>query len=436
MRNALIVGFVLAVTAVNGWMNLRLWGQRQVAQVREIPAQFKTVEQQHGRQVIGRQKIFRPSRIIELARPPWSNIESDDYLQYARNLRGLGCPEKTVRDILVADIGHNFEERRREIWNDGEDPFWLTGDQMGDLHRQRGRHEHELKLAKWKLLQELLQFPVDEEVLELARKGNGMAGSVVRLLFGFLEREQFIRLYGAASYYTSQGAAIVNFTEGILLPSDYEQARKLREQMRQTLATMLGKDGLGELRLRFSLVKNEEIIPGAQHGFSVSGIELREIWKIKTEHVDLPTRLFVDLGFEDLSTDNKTPTQDEIEVKVAKYLGAERYGDFARGQESDFRDIYEFATGKGLRKEDAVAVFDARSKVAEELGKIDAATDLTPEENLLLRVALKTRVDATINRRFGKIIGAEYRKGEGRNWLDEIVAGVTTVQTEPAEESR
>lgn len=436
MRNALIVGLVLAVTAVNAWMNLRLWQQRQVAQVREVPVQLRTVGQQHGQRVIGRQKIFRPSRIIEQARPPWSNIESDDYLQYAKNLRELGCPDTTVRDILVADIGNNFEERRREIWNTAGDPFWLTGDQMEDLHRERGRREHELKLAKWKLLHELFQYPVDEEVLDLARRGGGIAGGVIRLLFGFLDREQFIRLYGAVAYYTSQADARLNFTEGILLPEDYEHARALREQLRSTVVSMVGENGLEELRLRYSVMKNKEPVPDGEHGFSVSGVELREIWKTKTEHIDLPTELFVDVGFTDLAMDIETPSADEIEVKLAEFLGAERYGDYARGQTEEFRELYRFATENGLRKEEAVAVFEARSKVADELKEINAATDLTVDENLLLRVVLKTRVEATINRRFGKILGAEYRAGEGQNWLNEIIAGAAKVKAEPTEGKR
>src|SRR5437879_3228181 len=34
----------------------------------------------------------------------WRQLESEDYAQYVANLRKVGCPEKTIRDIVVADL--------------------------------------------------------------------------------------------------------------------------------------------------------------------------------------------------------------------------------------------------------------------------------------------------------------------------------------------
>jgi len=34
----------------------------------------------------------------------WSDLESTDYRAYIANLRGVGCPEATVRDIITADV--------------------------------------------------------------------------------------------------------------------------------------------------------------------------------------------------------------------------------------------------------------------------------------------------------------------------------------------
>src|SRR5438552_19039369 len=34
----------------------------------------------------------------------WSEIESADYATYITNLRRIGCPVKTIRDIILADV--------------------------------------------------------------------------------------------------------------------------------------------------------------------------------------------------------------------------------------------------------------------------------------------------------------------------------------------
>jgi hypothetical protein len=45
----------------------------------------------------------------------WRQLESEDYRTYINNLRSVGCPEQTVRDIVSADLFQGFEGRRAEI---------------------------------------------------------------------------------------------------------------------------------------------------------------------------------------------------------------------------------------------------------------------------------------------------------------------------------
>ena len=65
--------------------------------------------------------------VLERAKPfDWRTVESDDYRQYVANLRAIGCPEKTIRDIIMADVTELFRERakhspghRFEYWKPG-----------------------------------------------------------------------------------------------------------------------------------------------------------------------------------------------------------------------------------------------------------------------------------------------------------------------------
>src|SRR5437879_6431121 len=42
----------------------------------------------------------------------WRELESRDYPTYIANLRDIGCPEQTIRDIIIADINALFTQRR------------------------------------------------------------------------------------------------------------------------------------------------------------------------------------------------------------------------------------------------------------------------------------------------------------------------------------
>lgn len=44
----------------------------------------------------------------------WDQVESDDYRVYIANLRGIGCPEETVRDIITADVDKLYATRRQQ----------------------------------------------------------------------------------------------------------------------------------------------------------------------------------------------------------------------------------------------------------------------------------------------------------------------------------
>ncbi len=45
----------------------------------------------------------------------WSQLESADYPTYIANLRGIGCPEQTIREILAADVADSFASRREPL---------------------------------------------------------------------------------------------------------------------------------------------------------------------------------------------------------------------------------------------------------------------------------------------------------------------------------
>lgn len=46
-----------------------------------------------------------------VVRVDWNQVESDDYRKYIANLRAIGCPETTIRDIIIADVNKLFEAR-------------------------------------------------------------------------------------------------------------------------------------------------------------------------------------------------------------------------------------------------------------------------------------------------------------------------------------
>lgn len=72
----------------------------------------------------------------------WHQVESPDYRQYITNLRTIGCPEQTVRDIIIADVTQLYETKASALRRQaGPYEYWRT-DASGDPAQSSG-HLHE-----------------------------------------------------------------------------------------------------------------------------------------------------------------------------------------------------------------------------------------------------------------------------------------------------
>jgi len=71
-------------------------------------------------------KVKPPAQAVAVSAPPivqqaesqpfnWSQLESADYRTYIKNLRGIGCPEATLRAIVTEDVGALYRKRSREL---------------------------------------------------------------------------------------------------------------------------------------------------------------------------------------------------------------------------------------------------------------------------------------------------------------------------------
>jgi hypothetical protein len=64
----------------------------------------------------------------------WRTVESEDYREYIANLRKIGCPEKTIRNVIVADVNNLFRERYRKLFpTTNRVEYWKPGNPLANL---------------------------------------------------------------------------------------------------------------------------------------------------------------------------------------------------------------------------------------------------------------------------------------------------------------
>ena len=65
-----------------------------------------------------------PTAAPSQARFDWHQVESEDYKQYLANLRAIGCPEQTVREIIRADVNDLFASKAAALTRTNQYQYW------------------------------------------------------------------------------------------------------------------------------------------------------------------------------------------------------------------------------------------------------------------------------------------------------------------------
>ncbi|MDB6054504.1 MAG: hypothetical protein JWN25_2027, partial [Verrucomicrobiales bacterium] len=76
----------------------------------------------------------------------WDEIESPDYLTYMANLRSVGCPEETIRDIVLCDINKLYDTRKNSEGSLPSGDYWKSHHWNTEVERDRQK--------KWRQLEE------------------------------------------------------------------------------------------------------------------------------------------------------------------------------------------------------------------------------------------------------------------------------------------
>src|SRR5512139_1665207 len=68
----------------------------------------------------------RTNTIVQRQLFTWHEIESPNYAVYVANLRDIGCPEQTIRDIIIADVNGLFSRRRATELVTPDQQWWRS----------------------------------------------------------------------------------------------------------------------------------------------------------------------------------------------------------------------------------------------------------------------------------------------------------------------
>jgi uncharacterized protein YdcH (DUF465 family) len=340
---------------------------------------------------------------ITAAPPPLAALlATEDLRTLIARLRAAGFPDRAIRAIIEAKLAERNNARLREIAPAPLDAYWksrpLASGAQDEYERAR------LLAEQSRVTRELLGSIVPESDDDISPEQ--------RRRYGNLSAAKIQQLERIAADYEEMKRALVAATGGISLPVDREKIAVLEREKRADLAALLTPEELEGYDMRQSPITRE--LRETLGALKVSEAEFRTIFQI---YDGLSDRIKSPAGF-----DQRTPAEQsawwaqsriaiaERDAQLRATLGEERYAEFARASDREYRELVELAEQNKRPLEEANRIFALRDRVTKETARISADVSLTAVQKAEALESLDRSVRTQLASTFGQSAADDYAK--------------------------
>lgn len=333
--------------------------------------------------------VFRPAPVSPRSVPTpaaipldWRSIESTDYRTYIQNLRKAGCPDETIRDIIIADVNKLYAAR----WKAAHPPdpnwkYWETESKSGKEERQRKPERVALEQEKRALIRELLGVDLDKETRSYALE-SGLEKQERGL--SFLPAEKQTQIRELQEKFRS-ASATVSPAEGAGKEGKVEAQRRmagLEKQFQADLKQILTPGEFDEYQMRNSGLAAK--LRNELNGFEPTEQEFRELFKLYQEVEDQRA------SFPGKWTDQQHDlAQRQLKEQARQLLGDQRYREYQRTRSEEYQDALRTAEKLDLPKETATQLYEINVAIQQQVEAVRANPNLNDKEKETLLRTMK-----------------------------------------------
>ena len=169
----------------------------------------------------------------------WSQLESTDYREYIANLRAVGCPEVTIKDIILTDVMRVYAQRRGQFYHNGH-PFnyWETNDkrklkqsQIEERDRQLAAIDKDLPAVLRELLGINYEREVDKYFVDADEDDDRL---------GFLPEDKRAQVLSLREQFEGKREQVLyKDQDGKPSPDEIEQLRQIDQSQDEALSQVL-----------------------------------------------------------------------------------------------------------------------------------------------------------------------------------------------------
>lgn len=284
----------------------------------------------------------------------WAEIHSGDLRTQIEKLQADGFPPSMIRAIVAAQVRKQFAERRKALETaQGELPFWKSA--TPDPSAQAALRD--LWRDEQKAVKELLgDDPENSAVARLRRQFPNFSPESVEQLSAIRERYDEKRM----ELYTNLRGI------GGMLPDEQAKIDALDKAMHAEIASVLTPPELEEYDLRTSNTANQ-----LRHNlvaFDATEQEFRTLYKLQSAF-DEQHRLMRGL-VSDEQMRARSEAQRQLNDQIKAALGAERYEQYQRATDYNYRQTTQLVARLELPPDTADKLYVVQKEFEQRRGEI------------------------------------------------------------------
>lgn len=353
----------------------------------------------------------------------WSDLQVDDLKEFVGRLRVVGCPEETIKDLVLVELNRRYSVKQRAVWqgdqqqNDYWKPYKRTFDPAAaKKNRERSRQMQAMQKEKTALIVEL--FGVDVEKQRMKEEGydtdyngwnpNGNLAflpeakrdAVQKYLDDFQEKEQ--------EFYAS--------TMGGWDADARVKQKQLESDKLAGLAQILTPDELREYKLRNSQMASQ--LQSDLHGVDLTREQYEALFDIRSKYGDSIYN-YGDAGNDAATIKQIEQNKKDMQAEIAVALGTDKSAELARAQDYQYQQLASLARHNDLPADTATKVYNFKSASEAAVKDLRANSDLTPEQRQAALAQIRAETEASVQAALGDKLYKRYLSNGGW-WLNNI----------------
>jgi hypothetical protein len=348
----------------------------------------------------------------------WAQLESEDYKTYIARLRSIGCPEQTIRDIIIADLDKLLApEVQAAAGHRADLKYWQSIEEelANDVDpREVAKKQREIDRRKREIIRELVNTDLNRERLKLQGQEDyyerrlrflpeARRDQVRGILEKYDEDEQDIRERG------SEDGPTLN-------ESDRAQLRALAMQRQAELAQTLSAEEKAQYELWLSPTANA--VRYALYGMNATEQEFLAVYQAR-KSFDEKWAVYEPESLDDASRTRMEQARAEVSEQIREALGDQRYAEYKRGEDEDFHLLSAAATRARLAKEKAAEVYGYKLLAQAYRDQVRNDPNFGPQQKDETLKAISTETEKAIRASLGEKGYRRYVASGGGKWLKE-----------------